>query len=556
MNVGKIRLIFLMGLFILFCFLSPSFVFSENDTRQPDSDVLIPKGFTEHLSVARTADIVVENISPETYPSISPDEMAQLRYVLHLADRDLLDFSDMEGIDQEGMTAYRYQIAFMTYFMALEQYHKLPACPEIIQPRMDRLIQKIIRKPVWDFWAEVSRGLEWLEPYYNKPYPEERDPVVFRNIMYSGHLGHMVGLYEMLYHDYKYDEPGSITFAWSEDEKYEYDHYKLNKVMHDQMAKLPQRCVECEPNACFPECNQHPILSFMLHDHLHGTDMYKASEKFMDFFLEKKMIHPRTHETAMVYLIKQDITMSSQTPRYGNAADMIVYPAIKLNIVSIASASADGWTGAFMHAWQPEFIERHYPFQREYQLVGLDDEQARLKRTIWEPQLRYGFFAIYAAEMGDFETRDRLIAFADDKYDPVRQDGMMRYPANDSKGLNNLTGHLIAMARATPEGGLYTMHNQPLDDAHFKEPMVTNVDFPNVLLRRAIYDREKKALIVTTAPGMKNTGTTTLTIVNLDPSISYRLTVDGKETQNIKGREKHSESVGLQTGHDLVLIEI
>jgi hypothetical protein len=495
-------------------------------------------------------------ISPDSYPGISPAEMAQLRYVLHLADRELDDFSDMEGIDQNGMTAYRYQIAFMAYFLAVEQYHKLPACPEIIKPRMDRLIQKIVQKSVWEFWAVISQGIWALEPLMNQPYPEEHDPAVFRNIMYSGHLGHMIGLYETLYRDMKYDEPGSIVFEWSEDERYIYDYHKLNKVMHDQMKNLPAHCIECEPNACFPECNQHPILSFMLYDHLHGTTLAEARELFMDFFLEKNMIHPRTHETAMVYYVKQNVTLSNSNPRFKNAVDLIVFPAVSLRIVTIESASADGWTGAFMHAWKPDFIARHYPYQRDYNLVELKDGDAKLQWTIWEPQLKYGFFAMYAAEMGDFDTRDKLIAFADQKYQPVRDGGMMRYPADDSKGSTNLTGHLVALARAMPEDGLHKMHNRPFDDAHFREPVVANVDFPKLLITRAVYDREKKALVVSAEPGAEPRGKTEFEIRNLAPGKSYLLMIDGKETGKIRGKDRISVSIGLDKKHDVILAEI
>ena len=80
-----------------------------------------------------------QSIDASSYPEIGDDEMGQLRWVLSIADQDINDFSNMESNNQYGMTSYRYQIAFMTYFLALEQYHKLPACPEIIRPRMDRL---------------------------------------------------------------------------------------------------------------------------------------------------------------------------------------------------------------------------------------------------------------------------------------------------------------------------------------------------------------------------------------------------------------------------------
>ena len=494
-------------------------------------------------------------INPDSYPGMSEEELGQFRWALKVADQPLNDYRNMEGIDQLGMTSYRYFIAFSTYFLAVEQYQKLPACPELIQPRMERLVKKMVEKPVWEFWAGVSRGIPALEPKLNKPYPEEHDPVGHRNIMYSGHVGHMIGIYEMLYRDFQWDQPGSIVFKWSESEKYLYDHRKLNQVMYDQMMRKPH-CIECEPNACFPECNQHPILSFRLHDYLHATGFRKAEEPFFNFFLEKKMINPVTHQTAMDYLIKQDTTISSSNPRFKNPLDLVVTPLASLRLVAMDSASANGWTGSFMHAWQPEYIERHYPYQKQDDLKPTKDDQAKLAATIWEPELKYGFFAMYAGELGDFETRDRLLRYADRKYQPLWEDGAFRYPYSRKRKCTNLTGQLLAIARANPKSGLWAMHNQPFDQAHFAEPKVAGVDFPNLLLRRAIYDRARKALIVTAEPGgKKSQAKTTIKLANLDPEKSYRLFMDGRELAKSTSRTEIPVEITLDGKHNIILAE-
>ena len=490
------------------------------------------------------------------YPGLGNEELGQLRFALRLADQPLDDYSHMEAINQFGMSSYRYLIAFTAYFLAVEQYHKLPACPELIQPRMDRLIQKMTQKPVWEFWAEVSRGVPNLEPKLNKPYPQERDPVRFRNIMYSGHVGHMIGLYEMLYRDLKYDRPGSIVFEWSPSERYLYDYPKLNQVMFDQMVNLPAHCIECEPNACFPECNQHPILSFLLSDPIHQTQLYeKASPSFLDFFLEKKMIDPDTHETAMLYLVKQAATLSTRNPRYHNVLDLVITPAVFLHLISLDSASADGWTGAFMHAWQPELIERHYPYQKAHQLVKGPKDQVRVANTVWEPKLRYGFFALLAAEVGDLETRDQILRAADAQYRPVWQDGAYYYPNNPSLGCTNLTDKLLALARALPAKGLWTLHNRPFDGAHFEEPTVTGVEFSKVGLRRAIYDRGQKALIITTVPAAKTGGKTSLIVMRLSPAKTYALTLDRQDVRTVQNQSEIILEVLLDREHDFILQE-
>jgi hypothetical protein len=386
----------------------------------------------------------------------------------------------------------------------------------------------------------------------NKPWPENHDPVSFQNIMYSGHLGHMIGLYETLYRDMKWDAPGSIVFEWSADERYVYDNYSLQKVMYDQMA-APPHCIPCEPNACFPECNQHPVLSFMLYDYLHGTHLADAREQFMEFFLEKKMIDPKNHETAALYLVKQDLTLRQRDPRLGNALDLITLPAVASGALKLYSSSANGWTGSMMHAWQPEYIELQYPYQLEHHLVEMKEEEARLKQDFFEPRLQYGFFAMLAGEVGDRETRDKLVAYADNKYGPTWQDGAYVYPFDKVKKCTGLTGVLIGIARANPEDGLWKMHNQPFDNAHFQEPVVEGVDFPKVLLSRAIYDRDKQALVITAVPGAKKGGKTSLKINRLSPAKSYAVYLDGEQKGTISSRTATEIEIPLDREHDVII---
>ncbi|OGP56207.1 MAG: hypothetical protein A2V67_04655 [Deltaproteobacteria bacterium RBG_13_61_14] len=492
-------------------------------------------------------------VDPSTYPQIGQEEMAQLRWTLKLASQPLDDFSNLEGANQFGMQAYRYQIAFMTYALALEQYHKLPAFRELLQPAVDRLIQKIIQRPVWEFWAEVSRGVPTLEPKGNRPYPEVHDPVGDINIMYSGHLGHMIGLYEMLFRDFHWDQPGSIVFAWSEDETYVYDNPKLQQAMWKQMDENPWHSIACEPNAVFPECNQHPVLSFILYDWTHGTHLADVRQKFFDFFLERKLIDPNTHVTAGYYLIKQDRVFTSQSPRSENVFDLLTVPAAAVGVLAKTSAWADGWTGAFMHAWQPEFIERHYPYQRENDLQEVDEEMARLKRDLGGRNIQYGYFAAYAQEVGDHETAKKLIAFADQKNKPQWREGMLYYPWDKSAASSHLTGHLLFLARANVKDGLLKLHQQPWPESHFQEPFIEKVDYPKMLVTRAIYDREKKALIVSTRTGPGSQGQASFQVRNLSPNQTYTLWLDGKLVKQFQGQDPLVVEIPLDGSYDLVI---
>jgi hypothetical protein len=506
-------------------------------------------------------------VDPASYPGIDGDEMGLFRWYLNVADDPIDDFSKIESFDPEqgGLSSYRYTLAFMTYFMTIEQYHKLPACPEIIRPRMDRLIQKMIERPVWSYWAETSKGVPPLEPLLNKPYPEAHDPVSDRNIMYSGHLGQMIASYEMLYRDMKWSRPGSIVFKFSDDEQFVYDNNSLQKVMHDQMKNNWHKSIACEPNAVFPECNQHPVMSFMLYDSVHGTNYGEARNAFMDFFLQARMISPVTHEACLFFLIKQRATVSQEFANFGNIISLVSVPAAWLGLINVRTSVANGWTGTFMHAWQPEFIERHYPFQKARRIVEPDANTAYLKTEMVLDQIATPFFAMLAAEVGDLSTRDKLIAWCRDYYKPSWENGMLKYPVcepvtiidprkNFTPTSQALTGALIAYAMANKKDGQRDVIQKPFTDRNFTSPEITKVDYPNVLVKRAIYDFEKEALILTTEGGAMTQGSTVINIERLDPLRIWDLIIDGQYIRKLSGVSSLPLEIGLDRKHDIVLV--
>jgi hypothetical protein len=506
-------------------------------------------------------------INPASYQQIGTDEMGMFRWYLSASDDPLDDFTKIKSwdVDQAYQSSYRYSIAFMTYFFALEQYHKLPAWREYIQPHMDRLILKMLQKEVWQYWALRSKGVSIIEPLLNTPYPEEHDPIAKKNIMYSGHLGQMIGLYEMLYRDLKWDAPASLVFKWSDDEQYVYNNYSLQKVMYDQMVNNSYHSIECEPNAVFAECNQHPILSFMLYDQVHGTSFAEARILFLDFFNKNMFINPITHETIVMYLVKQKTTMSQEFCSSGNGLALFSVPLAWLGIIQANASISNGWNGAFMHAWEPALIERHYPYQKKNHVIEPDSSTAHMKVEMITDQIATPLFAMLSAEVGDSSTRDKLVAWCKDFYKPTWDNGMLHYPVGEDTYVNlsktewtawpqAFTGVAIACAAAIPPNGILKLHNKPFTQRDFASPLVTGVSFPNVLLKRAIYDFEKEALVVTTEGGAIQSGTSSFNIIQLDPSRKWKLLMDGVLQDEYTGVSSITVSVPLSARHDIVLI--
>jgi hypothetical protein len=526
------------------------------------------------------------------YPAIGNEELGQLRWVLKLANEPIEDFKDMNSLDQVGITASRYTLAFSVYFLAAEQYHKLPAWDGAIKPGMDRIIQKMFQRPVWEYWSRDSAGVTKFEPLMNQPYAPFSDPIAYRNIMYSGHVSQMINLYQMLYNERKWDRPGSIVLKWDEKTKFLYDNASLQDAMFMQFIKNPVPAIECEPNAVFPACNTHPILGWKLYDQAHNTRYYAASMPLFVDFLKKDFVDPKTGELGAFYLVKQGWVFSASNPRYGNKMDPAIQKMVKEG-VTFGSSGNEGWIMSGVHVFDPAFVERLYPDFKKLHVKENADGTITLQKDVLTPYSYYGFFSILAAEMGDEKLLNGLLKTVDNHFGPVwGEGGTFHYPykvsgggpnlaaADDAKPVrssaikppvkmsdvtpqmktwpqhSDLSDRLFAMARALPKNGLLKMYNNPFDNAHFSEPAITGVDLTKTPLKRAIYDRSKLALVVSTMPAKSNATDGGFKIINLDPGKTYQLTIDGKKTAQLSGVKEYDVTLGTAKAHDLILKEI
>ena len=488
------------------------------------------------LSISATiATYAGEPLTHYTIPSLSDKELGHLQNFVALANQPLDDFTGFEGRDQKRMEAYRYQIAFMTYALALQQYHSVPAYRDLYEDTIDRLIERMLQKPVFEFWEEVSQivhtGGMGAGGGTEKTLPAKRDPVGEKNIMYSGHIVHMATLYEMLYNDTKWARPGALEFRWSEDEAYTYDLAQLIDIIHNEMMAprleggMDAGAMECEPNLVFPECNQHPTLAFMLFDDKRGTDYAEKTMPALKAFLDRtEMHHPKSKHTEAFYLINEN-----KTQKLG--------PFI--------STSADGWTGAFMHAWDPDHVKGLYEEQKpDYKWVDVETGQSRLPSEPGGAQeLGLGFFANLAVEVGDMATAEKLFAIADEHFPSTWDERGFRYNPTEGKTpfpVNNTTDKLVALARSNRPSGLWQMHNEPWKTADHFHPIVSNVDFPNVLVRQAYWDNENETLLFTLEPRDESTRTT-FRISRIPTNFLSELFQEG---ELIAAVDEHAQAVG------------
>jgi hypothetical protein len=476
-------------------------------------------------------------VKASDYPALSEKELGLVQFLIRVAQQPPGDWSYMGGKEegQEGMDAYRYQLGYMAYALALAQYHKTPAYRELYQKALDGLIQKMIRKDVWYYWENTSKGFTMTDPPQRGRGLGWIDPVVEKNIMYSGHLINMVELYQMLYRDDKYDKPKSMAFRWNLMEKlknfFEYDGNKLADLLHRQFIEHPLHMIECEVGLVFPVCNQHPLLGLILYDHNHGTNLAApVKDLMMKTLTEKALLDPATQDFLQFYMIDQG---------------KVVGPPSPVN---------NAFVGMPMHVWRTELIEKLYPIHVK-KVEFRSDGTAKVAEDAGFGPASVPGFAGYAKEMGDEKTARSLIVWMEKNCSPQWMGSNYYYPRNDEKKIAPIFNAHAAVAELNVKNGIWSLYNRPWSSSYFSQPFISAVEHPKVIVKQAYYDNGKDALAVTLLPGEKGVTNTSFAVNQLDKAKIYSIRKNGQLLGYLKnGALDHAKSLkGIEFGNEGIL---
>lgn len=408
---------------------------------------------------------------------------------------------------QEGLSAYRYQLAHIVYALGLAHYHRLPAAPCVFKNAMAAAIRKMLRRDVWGYWREASQSGPKIDPGITELRAPWSNPVAKENIMYSGHLHAMAGMFGVLFDDARFEQPGSLTIRHSplyvgEEECYEYDFTSINDIIYWQMVENGWLGVACEPNCIFLVCNQFPMLGFRFHDIRKGTSIaHEASEGYRRAWRDRSALD-RPGTMPMMLLQRQDILVPG-------------------------GPATDAHTGAIMNAWNRDFVREHYRSQVYHALKRAADGTISLRPLAMLPQTAdayaaendtavdersvvwttpdFGTVLMWLSELGDEETLTGMLAHADHHMHPSWDKGGLYYPRNDQSYdkegnltfIEPLTGNaLIAYARLNVPDGMWALYNRPWSESHFRQPHLHDIA-EHIDVLRAVYDEERRALILT-----------------------------------------------------------
>ena len=237
---------------------------------------------------------------------LTPDVEMQLRGVQEqFLNAFVVDFSMYGDVPP---TLYRYPIAFTSY--ALACIAKIdPSKEQFCSHYMDKLIQKMKEKVVWEDWIKAGFG---------------PDPVAKHNIMYRGHLNLMYGLYQLT----------------SGDTKYEDEYKTFCKAIYEEMKQTEKEgkyCgMSCEPDDYFVQCNTIGMYSLAVYDTLYDDAHYSDLIGPWLEWTKKRMIQPDTGVLRSSYHMEHDFAEN------------------------LVSGYATGWSIAFLMALDPELARSLY----------------------------------------------------------------------------------------------------------------------------------------------------------------------------------------------------
>ncbi|MEO8530945.1 MAG: hypothetical protein ABI459_06965, partial [Deltaproteobacteria bacterium] len=384
---------------------------------------LLPSvGLALHLIVVRARALPIPAARPlegreGQAERLSPDELPRLRLLLDRALQPIGRFNGFDHLDQFQTAALRYQVNFIAYALAAVQARYLPAYEGHLAEAQRRLLAKLGEPVVWSYWkAEAAWGqFRW-----------NADPVARDNIMYSGFAALQMGLgggNELKLNGKAGDEVARYTSG------------DLAQALSAQYETAPLGLVACEPGWIYPLCNAMTACGLAGLDARHGTDHW-----------------PSVRDTFARHLA-DDFTTSGQ--RFIPARSSLTGTAMP----PLGGVVPEAMTCLFLNAVLPDVADKHWSVIAKRLRGGLR------KRDFWpvdNGNYRLGRGAALAgtaaaaAEMGDLDLRDDLLAWLDREH-PEVSDGASRHRPGVS-----LWSHAVeVMARHGDTGLLSTMVNSP-----------------------------------------------------------------------------------------------
>ncbi len=443
------------------------------------------------------------------YTGLSETDLGHLKYLYSLATQPGGSWEGFYKTPVDGMNfGLRFQIAFAGY--ALYGLARLtPAYRTPYATALAALIEKMVRPETWAYWFQgAARTLQETRPpgplktvlkfTHSQPGLSRlglggsipANPCQQGNIQYSAHLSSLLGFYEMLTDSPRFDREGLTLTAQANGQpfSFSYTHSSLAERICEQMQDSHFGGACCEPGRAYAACNNHACISNLLHDRIHGTNFAEVNWRWSDWIKN--------------HMLTGGLKGGLPLPAPNGLLSVAYMPDLHLPI-PVSFNLTDAWGLAFMAAWDPATAGEIYPRFRKRLKTGPQDtlylgsvgpnESAEISTV----GLNTAFAAVFAREMGDQTTFERLQAWADQHLNLVTGGtGERHYQAKPAPYITAL----LALARTFPASG-GGLHNLLKWRPDFEAPYLAEVS-AGIDVTAAEWDGQALKIRLQAAPGI------------------------------------------------------
>lgn len=433
----------------------------------------------------------------------SPQDLATLRWLLDIALQPRESFDGYTRIDQVGPAALRYQLNHLQYALAMAQYTRTPAFTGYLAEAQRNLIDKMCDRRVWGywFWQNLIGNLRW-----------NSDPVAYHNVMYTGFLGTMIGLYQSLNDDSRYSREGALPlprhFGKAD---YAYNYPRIAGAIRHNMEISHCTLYPCEPHLVYPMCNTFALNAVCMYDRLHGTGV---SRDLVD--------------RVRVAFDAHGFRRSDGRFLIGRGPLGIRFPA------SVGYDMVMGW---WLNPLMPDLARASWEYVRNRR-VALAGDTVTLRARGGDaldignyrrsPLFARAMLMACAREMGDeeiarlldleFEAHPKLVYAQPEAGNPLQRG------ARQLMGASVWCNAVYALARFSRHNAAHDVMNGAGTENARSGPLLTGAAYPEVLVARALNDGRGLDLVL--QPG-NGPCFTTLEFGRLQPGMRYRIRTDG-----------------------------
>lgn len=435
-----------------------------------------------------------EHPAPD-YRELSVEDLGAVRYLL---ERGLAPVDKLEGlevIEQFQPAALRYQIFDLQYSLALMQCHYTPNFHGYLSQAQRNLIEKVTLPAVCGYWKWES-----LWGHLSTRF----DPVQRDNIMLTGFYLISLGLYSSNTGDYRYYEPGSLTFRLNAKLSFRHDTHSIAQALVDNFNTSGYCLYPCEPNWIYTFCNLQGMTGLRVYDRVAETDHYSQLRERFEYNWRQEF----TEADGSVVPIRSSLTGLSIPGLVGLSGDCT---GSVLAGAVLPDTAMRMWAQAF-----GESIQVRPDGTLDLRTVGADNIDPGNYRkglgmtytAVWLAAQEYGYPEIAAAAQQSL----------DEEYEPCLENGVFRY-----RKLSVLANAMAIRARLMRRDDWRSTILQGPTPAALKGPLLTGASYPEVLVARAVSNTGSDLELVL-HPGTEP-GEQTLIIERLSPNAAYR--VDG-----------------------------